>query len=66
MTEQERTDLQAEFCAKTIQDMSHQDVISFAYNVLMDSYTKNYSNEEFTEEVARYFPELLTPTTNEK
>lgn len=66
MTEQERTDLQAEFCAKTIRDMTQEDIIAFAYNVLMDSYTNNYSNEEFIEEVRNYFPELLTPATNEK
>lgn len=66
MTEQERTDLQAEFCAKTIQDMTQKDIIAFVYNVLMDSYKNNYSNEEFIEEVRNYFPELLTPATNEK
>ena len=41
MTEQERTELQQQFCVKTVQDMSEEDRISFTYNVLMDSYTNS-------------------------
>tara|TARA_Y100001970_G_C13669724_1_gene572443 strand:- start:226 stop:435 length:210 start_codon:yes stop_codon:yes gene_type:complete len=59
MTEEERLELQRDFCVKTVQDMSDKDRISFAYNVLMDSYS-NYSDEDFTEEVKAWFPELLT------
>ena len=59
MTTQERDKLQQEFCVKTVQDMSDKDRISFAYNVLMDSYYQ-YSNEDFLAEVQQYFPELLT------
>tara|TARA_R110002012_G_scaffold194810_1_gene362586 strand:- start:621 stop:818 length:198 start_codon:yes stop_codon:yes gene_type:complete len=60
MTEQERTELQQQFCVKTVQDMSDEDRISFTYNVLMDSYTNNYTDEDFYAEVLQYFPELIT------
>ncbi len=60
MTEQERTELQQQFCVKTVQDMSEEDRISFTYNVLMDSYTNNYTDEDFYSEVLQYFPELIT------
>ena len=60
MTEQERTELQQQFCVKTVQDMSEEDRISFTYNVLMDSYTNNYNDEDFYSEVLQYFPELIT------
>ena len=46
MTKEERDKLQQEFCVKTVQDMSEKDRISFAYNVLMDSYY-NYTDEHF-------------------
>ena len=59
MTEEERLELQRDFCVKTVQDMSDKDRISFAYNVLMDSYS-NYSNDDFINEVQAWFPELLT------
>ena len=58
MTKEERTDLQQQFCLKTVQDMSEKDRISFTYNVLMDSYS-NYSDNDFVAEVSEYFPELL-------
>jgi hypothetical protein len=60
MTEQERSELQQQFCVKTVQDMSEEDRISFTYNVLMDSYSNNYSDEDFLAEVQQYFPELIT------
>jgi len=60
MTEQERSELQQQFCVKTVQDMSEEDRISFTYNVLMDSYTNNYTDEDFLTEVQEYFPELIT------
>jgi len=60
MTEQERTELQQQFCVKTIQDMTEEERISFTYNVLMDSYTSNYTDEDFYAEVLQYFPELIT------
>ncbi len=60
MTEQERTELQQQFCLKTIQDMTEEERISFTYNVLMDSYTNNYTDEDFYSEVLQYFPELIT------
>lgn len=58
MTNDQRTNLQQDFCIKTVQDMSERDRISFTYNVLMDSYSK-YSDEDFIAEVTKYFPELL-------
>lgn len=60
MTEQERTNLQQEFCAQTVADMSEKDRISFAYNVLMDSYYAGYDDEQFLAEVQEYMPNLLT------
>ena len=58
MTKEERDKLQQEYCVAVVQDMQEKDRISFAYNVLMDSYS-NYSDEEFEEEVKAWFPELL-------
>ena len=59
MTKEERDKLQQEYCVKVVEDMQHKDLISFAYNVLMDSYY-NYSNDDFINEVQAWFPELLT------
>ena len=59
MTEQERLELQQEYCVKVVQDMTEKDRISFTYNVLMDSFT-NYSDEDFLAEVQDWFPELIT------
>ena len=59
MTEEKRLELQRDYCVKVVQDMQHKDLISFAYNVLMDSYD-NYTDEDFTTEVQAWFPELLT------
>ena len=58
MTNDQRANLQQNFCIRTVQDMSERDRISFTYNVLMDSYSK-YSDEDFIVEVTKYFPELL-------
>ncbi len=60
MTEQERTELQQQFCIKTVQDMSEKDRLDFTFKVLMDSYTNNYTDEDFITEVQEYFPELIT------
>jgi len=60
MTEQERVELQQQFCLKTVQSMNEKDRISFAYNVLMDSYTNHYTDEDFIAEVQQHFPELIT------
>ena len=60
MTEEERFELQRDFVVKTVQDMSEKDRISFAYNVLMDSYFAGYDDDQFIAEVQQYFPELLT------
>ena len=59
MTENERLELQRDYCIKVVQDMNEKDRISFAYNVLMDSYSQ-YTDEDFTAEVQAWFPELLT------
>ena len=60
MTEQERADLQQQFCVRTVQEMSAQDRISFAYGVLMDSYYAGYDDEAFLAEVQEHMPDLLT------
>jgi hypothetical protein len=59
MTEQERLELQQEYCVKVVQDMTEKDRISFTYNVLMDSFT-TYTDEDFLAEVQEWFPELIT------
>ena len=59
MTEQERLELQQEYCVKVVQDMTEKDRISFTYNVLMDSYSQ-YTDDDFVAEVQAWFPELLT------
>ena len=60
MTETERIDLQAQYCVKIIQEMSNEDRISFAYNVLMDSFTNHFTDEGLLEEIKENHPELLT------
>ncbi len=60
MTEQERAELQQQFCVRTVQEMNEKDRISFAYNVLMDSYYAGYDDEEFLAEVQEHLPDLLT------
>ena len=59
MTEKERINLQAQYCVKIVQEMSEQDRISFAYNVLMDSFANHFSNEDLLEEIKKNHPELL-------
>ena len=60
MTETERIDLQAQYCAKIVQEMSEKERISFAYNVLMDSFTNHFTEEGLLEEIQENHPELLT------
>ena len=60
MTEEQRAELQQQFCGETVKEMTHKDLIGFAYNVLMDSYYAGYSDEEFLAEVQDNKPELLT------
>ena len=60
MTEQERMQLQAEYCAKIVQEMSEKERISFAYTVLMDSFTNHFSEEQLLEEIKENHPDLLT------
>lgn len=66
MTEEQRAELQQQFCGETVKEMKHKDLISFAYNVLMDSYYAGYSDEEFLQEVQEFKPELLTIDVKEK
>ena len=40
--------------------MTEKDRISFAYNVLMDSYYAGYDDEAFLAEVREHMPDLLT------
>ena len=65
MTKEERDKLQQEYCVAVVQDMQEKDRISFAYNVLMDSYY-NYTDEDFVKEVEVWFPELLKKDDKEK
>jgi hypothetical protein len=54
-----RQQIQQQFVIKTVNDLSEEDKNSFILNVLMDSYTANYDDEQFRSEVEQYFPELL-------
>ncbi len=60
MTEEQRAELQQQFCGETVKEMTHRDLIEFSYNVLMDSYYAGYSDEEFLAEVQTHKPELIT------
>ena len=60
MTKEERDSLQQQFCGEIVKEMDHKELISFAYNVLMDSYYSGYSDEEFLQQVQEFKPELLT------
>ena len=60
MTKEERDSLQQQFCGEILKEMDHKELISFAYNVLMDSYYSGYSDEEFLQQVQEFKPELLT------
>ena len=60
MTETERINLQTQYCAKLVQEMSNEERISFAYSVLMDSFTNHFSDEGLLEEIQENHPELLT------
>ena len=53
MTKEERDSLQQQFCGEILKEMDHKELISFAYNVLMDSYYSGYSDEEFPATSAR-------------
>ena len=60
MTEEERFELQKEFCGEILKEMTEKERISFAYNVLMDSFTNHFTEEGLLEEIKENHPELLT------
>ena len=66
MTETERINLQAQYCAKVVQEMSEKERISFAYNVLMDSFTNHFNDEGLLEEIQENHPELLVIDVKEE
>lgn len=66
MTEPERMELQAQYCVKIIQEMSAEERISFAYNVLMDSFTNHFEEEDLLEEIKENHPELLVIDVKEE
>ena len=53
-----RTDLQNQLVQQMIDDMDMKTLMCLCYDYMMEGYDK-YSDEELTEEVNQYYPELL-------
>ncbi len=54
----DRQELQEQLVQQMLDDMDLKTVMALCYDYLMEGYDK-YSNEELTEEVNQYYPELL-------
>lgn len=54
-----RDQLQSELIHQMLDDMDLKTMMSVLYDFMDESYNK-YSEEELTEEVNQYYPELLT------
>ena len=57
-----RTELQDQLIQQMLDDMDLKTVMSLCYDYLMEGYDK-YSDEELTEEVNQYYPDLLEDVT---
>ena len=57
-----RKDLQDQLVQQMIDDMDLKTMTCLTYDYLMEGYDK-YSDEELTEEVEQYYPELLEDVT---
>tara|TARA_A200000159_G_scaffold31781_1_gene28363 strand:- start:1106 stop:1345 length:240 start_codon:yes stop_codon:yes gene_type:complete len=53
-----RDKLQSQLIHQTLDDMDMKTIMSVLYDFMDDSYSK-YSDDEITEEVTEYYPELL-------
>jgi hypothetical protein len=53
-----RSELQDQLINQVLDDMDLKTVMSLCYDYLAEGYDK-YSDEELTEEVTQYYPELL-------
>ena len=58
LTDMNRKDLQDQLVQQMIDDMDLKTMTCLTYDYLMEGYDK-YSDEELTEEVEQYYPELL-------
>jgi hypothetical protein len=54
----DRQELQDQLVQQMLDDMDLKTVMALCYDYLMEGYDK-YSDEELTEEVNQYYPELL-------
>ena len=53
-----RPELQDQLVQQILDDMDLKTLMSLCYDYMMDGYDK-YSDDELTEEVNQYYPELL-------
>lgn len=53
-----RDKLQSQLIHQTLDDMDMKTIMSVLYDFMDDSYSK-YSDDEITEEITEYYPELL-------
>jgi len=58
LTNMNRSELQANLVQQMLDDMDLKTVMCLCYDYLMEGYDK-YSDDELTEEVNHYYPELL-------
>ena len=57
-----RSELQTALIEQIIDDMDLKTMTALVYDYMMEGYDK-YSDEELTEEVEQYYPELLEGVT---
>lgn len=62
ITDMNRKDLQDQLVQQMLDDMDLKTMTCLCYDYLMEGYDK-YSDEELTEEVEQYYPELLEDVT---
>ena len=61
MTPEQRDKLQDVYIQQTIDDMDLKNLMAFAYDTINED-LNNYSNDELTELVEEFYPELLNDT----
>ena len=61
-SEMNRTELQDQLIQQMLDDMDLKTMTQLCYDYLDEGYAK-YSDEELTEEVEQYYPELLEDVT---
>ena len=60
-----RDELQSQLIHQMLDDMDFKTIMSVLYDFMDDSYSK-YSDDEITEEVEEYYPDLLDMYLREK